>query len=319
MAYLEEAGIGFDAGAARVPIVPAAVLFDLGVRRSAARPGRGGGPRGLRGGHGRRRRRGERRRRARARPSRSSSASSTRVKGGFGSVAEPGGRPGRRRARRRQRAGRDRRRRRRARSPRSRIPDGRSASPAPGAGREHDAGRRRDERHAVARSARTCSRRRPTRGFRAAVRPAHTIWDGDTVFTLATGRGGGRPARRGGAGGRRRRATRSAARCSPRTAFRASPRHGRCRRDRGGHHDDDAAAARRGGGRRARSAGWRTGGRRWCSAWATRNADVMFIGEGPGYHEDKQGEPFVGAAGQLLTKMLGEIGLRARTSTSRTS
>jgi DNA polymerase len=39
-------------------------------------------------------------------------------------------------------------------------------------------------------------------------------------------------------------------------------------------------------------------------------ADVMFIGEGPGYHEDKQGEPFVGAAGQLLTKLLGEIGLR---------
>src|SRR5207248_6929418 len=38
-------------------------------------------------------------------------------------------------------------------------------------------------------------------------------------------------------------------------------------------------------------------------------ADVMFIGEGPGYHEDKQGEPFVGAAGQLLTKMLAEIGL----------
>ena len=40
------------------------------------------------------------------------------------------------------------------------------------------------------------------------------------------------------------------------------------------------------------------------------NADVMFIGEGPGYHEDRQGEPFVGAAGQLLTRMLGEIGLR---------
>jgi len=39
------------------------------------------------------------------------------------------------------------------------------------------------------------------------------------------------------------------------------------------------------------------------------HADVMFIGEGPGYHEDKQGEPFVGAAGQLLTKLLGEIGL----------
>jgi DNA polymerase len=40
------------------------------------------------------------------------------------------------------------------------------------------------------------------------------------------------------------------------------------------------------------------------------NADIMFIGEGPGYYEDKQGEPFVGAAGQLLNRMLGEIGLR---------
>jgi uracil-DNA glycosylase len=39
-------------------------------------------------------------------------------------------------------------------------------------------------------------------------------------------------------------------------------------------------------------------------------ADLMFIGEAPGFHEDRQGEPFVGAAGQLLTRMLGEIGLR---------
>ena len=39
------------------------------------------------------------------------------------------------------------------------------------------------------------------------------------------------------------------------------------------------------------------------------NADLMFIGEAPGFHEDKEGEPFVGAAGQLLTRMLGEIGL----------
>jgi uracil-DNA glycosylase len=38
-------------------------------------------------------------------------------------------------------------------------------------------------------------------------------------------------------------------------------------------------------------------------------ADVMFVGEGPGYYEDKQGEPFVGAAGQLLNRMLAEIGL----------
>src|SRR5438093_12355487 len=40
------------------------------------------------------------------------------------------------------------------------------------------------------------------------------------------------------------------------------------------------------------------------------SAELMFIGEAPGFHEDKQGEPFVGAAGQLLTTLLGEIGLR---------
>jgi uracil-DNA glycosylase len=39
------------------------------------------------------------------------------------------------------------------------------------------------------------------------------------------------------------------------------------------------------------------------------DADLMFIGEAPGFHEDRQGEPFVGAAGQLLTRMLSEIGL----------
>lgn len=39
------------------------------------------------------------------------------------------------------------------------------------------------------------------------------------------------------------------------------------------------------------------------------DADLMFIGEGPGYHEDVQGLPFVGAAGQLLNRLLGEIGM----------
>ena len=38
-----------------------------------------------------------------------------------------------------------------------------------------------------------------------------------------------------------------------------------------------------------------------------RESDVLFVGEGPGYHEDMQGEPFVGAAGQLLDKMLAAI------------
>lgn len=39
------------------------------------------------------------------------------------------------------------------------------------------------------------------------------------------------------------------------------------------------------------------------------NADLMFIGEGPGANEDRQGEPFVGAGGQLLNRMLDLIGL----------
>lgn len=45
--------------------------------------------------------------------------------------------------------------------------------------------------------------------------------------------------------------------------------------------------------------------------WADGNldSDLLFIGEAPGFHEDKQGKPFVGAAGQLLDRMLGEIGL----------
>ncbi len=39
------------------------------------------------------------------------------------------------------------------------------------------------------------------------------------------------------------------------------------------------------------------------------NADVMFVGEGPGFDEDRQGRPFVGRAGQLLDKMILAMGL----------
>jgi DNA polymerase len=42
----------------------------------------------------------------------------------------------------------------------------------------------------------------------------------------------------------------------------------------------------------------------------SRTARWMFIGEAPGAEEDKQGEPFVGRAGQLLTSMLKALGLR---------
>lgn len=38
------------------------------------------------------------------------------------------------------------------------------------------------------------------------------------------------------------------------------------------------------------------------------DAEIMFIGEGPGYHEDRQGRPFVGPAGQFLEGLLASIG-----------
>ena len=39
------------------------------------------------------------------------------------------------------------------------------------------------------------------------------------------------------------------------------------------------------------------------------SADLMFVGEAPGYHEDQQGKPFVGQAGKLLDNLLAGIGL----------
>ena len=55
-----------------------------------------------------------------------------------------------------------------------------------------------------------------------------------------------------------------------------------------------------------------------CALWQGRtnavpgegsaDAELMFIGEGPGFHEDRLGRPFVGAAGQLLEGLLASIG-----------
>jgi uracil-DNA glycosylase family 4 len=42
------------------------------------------------------------------------------------------------------------------------------------------------------------------------------------------------------------------------------------------------------------------------------NAEIMFIGEAPGWHEDQQGRPFVGQAGQYLDRLLASIGLDRR-------
>ena len=43
------------------------------------------------------------------------------------------------------------------------------------------------------------------------------------------------------------------------------------------------------------------------------SAEAMFIGEGPGFEEDRRGEPFVGKAGQLLDKIIESIGLSRKT------
>jgi uracil-DNA glycosylase family 4 len=40
------------------------------------------------------------------------------------------------------------------------------------------------------------------------------------------------------------------------------------------------------------------------------NADIMFIGEGPGFHENEQGRPFVGAAGKFLDELLDKINMQ---------
>ncbi|MDE2143197.1 MAG: uracil-DNA glycosylase, partial [Elusimicrobia bacterium] len=41
----------------------------------------------------------------------------------------------------------------------------------------------------------------------------------------------------------------------------------------------------------------------------SHDAQVMFVGEGPGFDEDHQGEPFIGRSGKLLDKIMESIGL----------
>lgn len=41
-------------------------------------------------------------------------------------------------------------------------------------------------------------------------------------------------------------------------------------------------------------------------------AEIMFIGEGPGFHEDRQGLPFVGAAGKFLDELLASVGIERK-------
>ncbi|MBI4731170.1 MAG: uracil-DNA glycosylase, partial [Chloroflexi bacterium] len=39
-------------------------------------------------------------------------------------------------------------------------------------------------------------------------------------------------------------------------------------------------------------------------------SEIMCIGEGPGFHENEQGRPFVGAAGQFLNELLAQAGMK---------
>ena len=67
---------------------------------------------------------------------------------------------------------------------------------------------------------------------------------------------------------------------------------------------------------RSKAADWkparRLGTLRETMVFAVGNphARLMLVGEAPGYEEERQGEPFVGPAGQLLTKILGAMGLK---------
>ena len=62
--------------------------------------------------------------------------------------------------------------------------------------------------------------------------------------------------------------------------------------------------------RPAPCARWPRGAPRSSSVWATRSADLLFVGEGPGREEDLAGEPFVGRSGKLLDRLMWEeIGL----------
>ena len=81
---------------------------------------------------------------------------------------------------------------------------------------------------------------------------------------------------------------------------------GRARDGGRGRRDPDAGRRRRRGGR-VHEVPAREGRTQVVFGVGNADADVMFIGEAPGFHEDKQGEPFVGAAGQLLTRMLDEV------------
>jgi L-aminopeptidase/D-esterase-like protein len=168
MRWLERRGIGFDAGVARVPIVPAAVVFDLTVGDPSARPGPEAGDAACRAAT-------DRFDEGRVGAGTGATVGADRVPGGIGSAAVTAGG----------------------------VTVGALAVANPfGAVVDHDgtpiAGRVPTEDQGprwpggntvIAVVATDVSLAEAGHGGLArAVKPAHTMWDGDTVFTLATGR-----------------------------------------------------------------------------------------------------------------------------------
>jgi L-aminopeptidase/D-esterase-like protein len=175
MRWLEERGVGFEAGVARVPIVPAAVIFDLGVGDSRARPGPDEGYAACEAAS-------ERATEGRVGAGTGATVGLDRVPGGlglaetlegdvavwalavvnaFGAVVDEDGRP---------LAGE--------------IPSPGTVPAWPGANTvlgvvATNAELTKEGCQDLAAAAHA--------GLARAVRPAHTMWDGDTVFTLATG------------------------------------------------------------------------------------------------------------------------------------
>ena len=176
MAWLEEQGIGFDAGVARVPIVPAAVVFDLSAADPSVRPGPDQG--------------------RLACEAASAAVEEGRVGAGAGATVGVDHAPGGVGTAAVEEAGvvvgalavvnpfgavvdDD------GEGIAGRVPEPDAQPRSPGSNTvlgvvATDARLDREEAHALAGAAHA--------GLARAVKPAHTMWDGDTVFTLATGR-----------------------------------------------------------------------------------------------------------------------------------
>ena len=278
MRWLEERGVGFETGLARVPIVAGAVLFDLGVGDPGRASRRRRGVRGVRGGDRRAGRRGLRRGGHR-RHGREAPDPGTGMKGGLGTASERHGDWSSARSRPSTRSGR--------------IVDARrlGARVEPAATRTP-----RRPMWPIENTTLVCvgTNARLTResalrlayaahdGIALAVRPAHTHWDGDVVFAFGTGdgRAGLGPAPGDGVERRRRGDPPRRPRGDRRPGLSGGGRGGRVTRTLAEAAADAATCPR------CRLAETRT---QVVFGVGDPDADLMFIGEAPGLPRGQAG------------------------------